>query len=208
MWSKRKEDELPPQRPADKPAVVPSASAPMPAVEPQRRETATMSSPSRTFETDSTTATRSSVSGSAALGKNVTVKGQIFAREDLTIDGEVEGTVECHEHRLTIGPNARVQAGLKAREIIIQGSIQGNVDATDKIDIKKEAKLVGDIKTSRIVIEDGAYFKGSIDISKATTRPVSPAPASSSSSSTSSSSSSSSPTPAAATPAPAANTGR
>ena len=97
----------------------------------------------------------------------MTVKGQIFAREDLTIDGEVEGTVECHEHRLTIGPNARVQAGLKAREIIIHGSIQGNVDATDKIDIKKEAKLVGDIKTSRIVIEDGAYFKGSIDISKA-----------------------------------------
>jgi cytoskeletal protein CcmA (bactofilin family) len=126
----------------------------------------------------------------------VTVKGQIFAREDLTIDGEVEGTVECHEHRLTIGPNARVQAGLKAREIIIQGSIQGNVDATDKIDIKKEAKLVGDIKTSRIVIEDGAYFKGSIDISKATARPgtqpassanVTPAPAASAS-----------PTPAAA----------
>jgi cytoskeletal protein CcmA (bactofilin family) len=115
--------------------------------------------------------------GSAALGKNVTVKGQIFAREDLTIDGEVEGTVECHEHRLTIGPNARVQAGLKAREIIIQGSIQGNVDATDKIDIKKEAKLVGDIKTSRIVIEDGAYFKGSIDISKPAARAGGPVPA-------------------------------
>ncbi len=122
-----------------------------------------MSSPTRPFEAE----TPSSRGGSAALGKNVTVKGQIFAREDLTIDGEVEGTVECHEHRLTIGPNARVQAGLKAREIIIQGSIQGNVDASDKIDIKKEAKLVGDIKTSRIVIEDGAYFKGSIDISKA-----------------------------------------
>ncbi len=120
-----------------------------------------MTSPTRSFEPES--AVRG---GSAALGKNVTVKGQIFAREDLTIDGEVEGTVECHEHRLTIGPNARVQAGLKAREIIIQGSIHGNVDATDKIDIKKEAKLVGDIKTSRIVIEDGAYFKGSIDISK------------------------------------------
>ncbi len=122
-----------------------------------------MSSPTRPFETEPI----SPRGGSAALGKNVTVKGQIFAREDLTIDGEVEGTVECHEHRLTIGPNARVQAGLKAREIIIHGSIQGNVDATDKIDIKKEAKLVGDIKTSRIVIEDGAYFKGSIDISKA-----------------------------------------
>ena len=122
-----------------------------------------MSSPTRPFESEPS----SPRGGSAALGKNVTVKGQIFAREDLTIDGEVEGTVECQEHRLTIGPNARVQAGLKAREIIIHGSIQGNVDATDKIDIKKEAKLVGDIKTSRIVIEDGAYFKGSIDISKA-----------------------------------------
>jgi cytoskeletal protein CcmA (bactofilin family) len=104
---------------------------------------------------------------------------------------------------LTIGPNARVQAGLKAREIIIQGSIQGNVDATDKIDIKKEAKLVGDIKTSRIVIEDGAYFKGSIDISKATTRPTPPAPATTSAASASSSA----PAPAAA-PAPAGNTGR
>lgn len=129
-----------------------------------------MSSPTRTFESENTTVR----GGSAALGKNVTVKGQIFAREDLTIDGEVEGTVECQDHRLTIGPNARVQAGLKAREIIIHGSIQGNVDATDKIDIKKEAKLVGDIKTSRIVIEDGAYFKGSIDISKAV--PVKGAP--------------------------------
>ena len=159
MWSKKKEDA---PAPPEKPAFVPST----PAVEPQRRETNSMSSsPNRSFETEPLTPRGGSV-GSAALGKNVTVKGQIFAREDLTIDGEVEGTVECHEHRLTIGPNARVQAGLKAREIIIQGSIQGNVDATDKIDIKKEAKLVGDIKTSRIVIEDGAYFKGSIDISK------------------------------------------
>lgn len=158
MWSKKKED-APAQ--AEKPAYVPST----PAVEPQRRETISMSSPNRSFESEPL-APRGASAGSAALGKNVTVKGQIFAREDLTIDGEVEGTVECHEHRLTIGPNARVQAGLKAREIVIQGSIQGNVDATDKIDIKKEAKLVGDIKTSRIVIEDGAYFKGSIDISK------------------------------------------
>lgn len=160
MWSKRTQDELP-QRP-ERPAGVPAS--PAPTVEPQRREINSMSSPTRTFEPE----TPAGRTGSAALGKNVTVKGQIFAREDLTIDGEVEGTVECQEHRLTIGPNARVQAGLKAREIIIHGSIQGNVDASDKIDIKKEAKLVGDIKTSRIVIEDGAYFKGSIDISKAT----------------------------------------
>jgi cytoskeletal protein CcmA (bactofilin family) len=162
MWSKRKEDELPmrPERPAGTPGAFGSGA------EPQRREISTMSTPTRTFEPE-TGAVRS---GSAALGKNVTVKGQIVAREDLTIDGEVEGTVECHEHRLTIGPNARVQSNLKAREIVIHGSIQGNVEAADKIDIKKEAKLVGDIKTSRIVIEDGAYFKGSIDISK--TAPV------------------------------------
>ncbi len=160
MWSKqRREDELP-HRP-ERTAGFPASTAP--AAEPQRREFNTVSSPTRTFDPEP----NSVRSGSAALGKNVTVKGQIFAREDLTIDGEVEGTVECQEHRLTIGPNARVQAGLKAREIVIHGSIQGNVDATDKIDIKKEAKLVGDIKTSRIVIEDGAYFKGSIDISKA-----------------------------------------
>ena len=157
MWSKRKEDELP-LRP-ERPAATPGGSG----VEPQRRETSTMSTSTRTFEPEAGVVR----SGSAALGKNVTVKGQIVAREDLTIDGEVEGTVECHDHRLTIGPNARVQSNLKAREIVIHGSIQGNVEAADKIDIKKEAKLVGDIKTSRIVIEDGAYFKGSIDISKA-----------------------------------------
>lgn len=157
MWSKRKEDELP-MRP-ERPTATPGGTG----VEPQRREITSMSTPTRTFEPE-TGVVRS---GSAALGKNVTVKGQIVAREDLTIDGEVEGTVECHDHRLTIGPNARVQSNLKAREIVIHGSIQGNVEAADKIDIKKEAKLVGDIKTSRIVIEDGAYFKGSIDISKA-----------------------------------------
>ncbi len=162
MWSNKKTQDEPSQAPQRPTGISMPAAA---AVEPQRRETSTnMSSPTRTFDSEP----GSVRSGSAALGKNVTVKGQIFAREDLTIDGEVEGTVECHEHRLTIGPNARVQAGLKAREIIIQGSIQGNVEAADKIDIKKEAKLVGDIKTSRIVIEDGAYFKGSIDISKAT----------------------------------------
>lgn len=160
MWSKRREDEIPPR-----PVATPPASTP--AAEPQRREFNTMSSPTRSFEPDSSPVR----SGSAALGKNVTIKGQIFAREDLTLDGEMEGTIECHEHRLTIGPNARVQASLKAREIIIQGSIQGNVEASDKIDIRREAKLVGDIKTSRIVIEDGAYFKGSIDISKAAPPP-------------------------------------
>jgi cytoskeletal protein CcmA (bactofilin family) len=98
------------------------------------------------------------------LGKSVIVKGQIYSREDLTIDGEVEGTVELQEHRLTVGPNGKVTASVKAREIVVLGTIHGNVETSDKIDIRKEAKLVGDIKTARVVIEDGAYFKGNIDI--------------------------------------------
>lgn len=109
--------------------------------------------------------------GQAVLGKSVIVKGQIFSREDLTIDGEVEGTVELQEHRLTVGPNGKVVASIKAREIVVLGTIHGNVETTDKIDIRKEAKLVGDIRTARIVIEDGAYFKGSIDIVKAEPKP-------------------------------------
>ena len=67
------------------------------------------------------------------------VKGQIFSREDLVIDGEVEGTVEAQEHRVTVGPNGKVHAGVKAREIVVLGTIHGNVEATDKIDIRKDA---------------------------------------------------------------------
>ena len=101
---------------------------------------------------------------SAVIGKSVVVKGQILSREDLTIEGEVEGTVELQEHRLTVGQAGKVNAGVKARELVVLGTIQGNVDIADKIDIRKDAKLVGDIKTARIVIEDGAFFKGNIDI--------------------------------------------
>jgi cytoskeletal protein CcmA (bactofilin family) len=92
--------------------------------------------------------------------------GQIFSREDLYVDGELEGTVEALEHKLTIGPNGTLKAGVKAREVVVLGSIQGNVEAADKIEIRKDARLVGDIRTARIIIEDGAYFKGSIDIVK------------------------------------------
>jgi cytoskeletal protein CcmA (bactofilin family) len=105
--------------------------------------------------------------GSAAtIGKAVKVVGQIFSREDLYVDGEVEGTIEALEHKLTVGPNGAVSATIKAREVVALGNIKGNVEATDKIEIRKDAKLTGDIRTARIIIEDGAYFKGSIDIVK------------------------------------------
>ena len=114
------------------------------------------------------------------MGKAVKIVGQIFSKEDLYVDGEVEGTVEATEHKLTIGPNGIVKASVKAREVVVLGSISGNVEATEKLEIRKEAKLVGDIKTARIIIEDGAYFKGSIDIvkpepAKAPPKPAAPA---------------------------------
>jgi cytoskeletal protein CcmA (bactofilin family) len=104
--------------------------------------------------------------GSATIGKAVKVVGQIYSKEDLFVDGEVEGTVEALEHKLTIGPHGNLRAGTKAREVAVLGSVQGDVEATDKIEIRKDAKVIGNIKTARIIIEDGAYFKGAIDIVK------------------------------------------
>lgn len=111
----------------------------------------------------------------ATIGKNVTITGQIYSREDLFVDGEVEGSIELAESKLTIGPNGKVKAGVHAREVIIIGAVEGNVEATEKVEIRKDGRLKGDIKTSRIVIEDGAVFKGAIDIVKSEPKAV-PAP--------------------------------
>ena len=94
------------------------------------------------------------VASSAIIGKSVVIKGQIYSREDLVIDGEVEGSVEANENKIVVGPNGKVNAGVKAREVVVHGAIRGNVEAGEKIDIRREAKLVGDIKTQRIVIEE------------------------------------------------------
>ena len=105
--------------------------------------------------------------GSTIIGKSVTIKGQIISQEDLTIDGEVEGSVELQGHRLTVGPSGRLEADVRAHEIVVFGSIQGKVEATEKIDIKKQASIFGEIKAARIVTEDGAYLKGTIDTNRA-----------------------------------------
>ncbi len=164
MWNRRKEEEYTPK----------PASAP-----PTPSELAKEGIPMSTLPGRSASEPHhdSHRGGQAVLGKSVIVKGQIHSREDLTIDGEVEGTVELQEHRLTVGPNGRVTASVKAREIVVLGTIHGNVETTDKIDIRKDAKLVGDIKTARVVIEDGAYFKGNIDIVRAEAPRQAPAPA-------------------------------
>jgi cytoskeletal protein CcmA (bactofilin family) len=161
MWNnKRREDEFTPKAAPAQPA----------APEPQKEKLPVSTAPLRTPELEPTR-------GAASIGKSVTIKGQIFSREDLIVDGEIEGAIELNEHRLTVGPNGRVRAGIKAREIVVLGTIDGNVEALDKIDIRKDAKLVGDIKTARIIIEDGAYFKGSIDIVKnESPKPTAPRP--------------------------------
>jgi cytoskeletal protein CcmA (bactofilin family) len=100
----------------------------------------------------------------ATIGKSVAVSGHISSREDLFVDGEVEGTVELPDNRITIGVNGKVKATIHAKEVIILGSVQGNVEAVEKVEIRKDARLMGDIRTARIVIEDGAVFKGNIDI--------------------------------------------
>jgi cytoskeletal protein CcmA (bactofilin family) len=155
MWNKKR-DEEPPKTYTPPPNPAPIA-APIP-IEPKKEITPVSSTPMGKFDPPS--------NSSASIGKAVKVVGQIYSREDLYVDGEIEGTVEALEHKLTIGPNGAVRAGVKAREVVALGTIQGNVEAHDKIEIRKEAKLVGDIRTARIIIEDGAYFKGSIDIVK------------------------------------------
>ena len=167
MWNKKREEE--PPKPSYNPPPVPNPVAPSP-IETKKETTPVSSMPVGRFEPPSS-------SNSASIGKAVKVVGQIFSKEDLYIDGEVEGTVEALEHKLTIGPHGAVRAGVKAREVVALGTIQGNVEAHEKIEIKKEAKLVGDIRTARIIIEDGAYFKGSIDIVKPEPPKVSSKPA-------------------------------
>jgi cytoskeletal protein CcmA (bactofilin family) len=102
----------------------------------------------------------------AHIGKSVLIKGELSGSEDLYLDGEVEGSVELKQHSLTIGPHGRVKANVHAREIIIHGKVEGNVRGDEKVELKKSSVLLGDIATQRIAIEDGAYFKGGIDIQK------------------------------------------
>ena len=162
MWTKRKEEEFTPR---------PSFVPPSPPDLGLRGEATPVSTPSVAAKSAEPEMPR----GVAAIGKSVVIKGQLFSREDLYLDGEMEGTVEVPEHRLTIGPYGKLQASVRAREVVVLGSISGNVEAGERIDIRKDARLVGDIKTGRIIIEDGAYFKGSIDIVKAEAGQAAPA---------------------------------
>jgi cytoskeletal protein CcmA (bactofilin family) len=114
----------------------------------------------------------------ATIGKSVIVKGELSGSEDLYVDGEVEGSISLRGQSLTVGPNGRVHANIEARNVIVHGRVDGNIQASDRVELRKSASLSGDISTARVAIEDGAFFKGSIDIQKAEPAPrVEPKPA-------------------------------
>src|SRR3984885_3150123 len=158
MWNKKEEP------PAPRPASAPPAPSSAPLPEIRKEATPEPTTPHRIPETEPR--------NTAMIGKSVKVVGEIFTKEDLYVDGDIEGTIESQDNKVTIGPNGRVQANIRAREVIILGQVQGNVDTSDKVDIRKDAKLVGNITTARISIEDGALFKGSIDIKKPEPKPA------------------------------------
>src|SRR5208282_3394972 len=150
MWkSSRKEDEV--TIPTNEPSTTgylttPAATAPIRPAEPVREST-------RSSEI-------------ATIGKSVVVKGELSGSEDLVVDGEVEGSIALRGQSLTIGPNGRVRANIEARNVILHGRVDGDIHASERVELRKSASLSGDITTVRISIEDGAFFKGTIDIQK------------------------------------------
>ena len=155
MWkSSRREDEVatPASEAPTAPAAIPVAHAPSRPAEPVRSDLA------RSSEV-------------ATIGKSVVVKGELSGSEDLVVDGEVEGSIALRGQSLTIGPNGRVRANIEARNVILHGRVDGDIHASDRVELRKSASLTGDISTARISIEDGAFFKGTIDIQKAEPAP-------------------------------------
>jgi cytoskeletal protein CcmA (bactofilin family) len=100
----------------------------------------------------------------AHIGKSVVIKGEVTGSEELYIDGQVEGSIELKTSRLTIGPNGRVHARINARGLVVEGKLEGNINGGERVEMRRTAVVMGDVVTRRIVIEDGAYFKGSVDV--------------------------------------------
>src|SRR5689334_4488318 len=100
------------------------------------------------------------------IGKSVVIKGELNGSEDLTIEGHVEGTIQLRDHVLTIGPNGRIKAQVFAKAVIVLGEVTGNVTASDKVDIRDNGSVDGDIVAPRVAIAEGAHFRGSVDMQR------------------------------------------
>jgi cytoskeletal protein CcmA (bactofilin family) len=112
------------------------------------------------------------------IGKSVVIKGELSASEDLTIEGQVEGKVDLRQNTLTIGTNARITAQVSAKVVIVMGHVHGNISATEKVDIRDNGSVDGDLSAPRVAIAEGAHFRGSIDMQQAKAGDAKPAAAS------------------------------
>lgn len=165
MWGDKKPAQ--PAKPASTTPEPPKPSAPdyfnpVTASAPPPVEARTMSPIETSYPSTSST----SSGATARLGSSLHFKGEISGNEDLNIDGSVEGLIHLEDRKLTVGASAKVTADVIAREVVVFGNVKGNLQARDRIEIKKDGSVVGDLTTARIMIEDGAYFKGSIEIEK------------------------------------------
>ena len=158
MWKPTNQPTAP-GRPTEPEQRTPISSAPSaPAV----TETAASSAP-RTVS--------ASTADQATIGKSLVIKGEVTGSESLYIDGRVEGSINLAGNRVTVGRNGVVAANINAREIVVLGKVRGNLTASDRVDIRSDGSLTGDVVAARISIEDGAFFKGGIDIRKAGQKP-------------------------------------
>jgi cytoskeletal protein CcmA (bactofilin family) len=128
--------------------------------------------PAPAFEPTAGRAPAATTGDQATIGKGLFIKGEINGSESLFIDGKVEGSINLPGNRVTVGRNGQVAASITAREIVVLGKVRGNMTATDRVDIRAEGSLSGDVAAARISIEDGAFFKGGIDIRKAEGKPI------------------------------------
>jgi cytoskeletal protein CcmA (bactofilin family) len=103
----------------------------------------------------------------ALIGKSVVIKGELSGSEDLYLDGQVEGSIELRNHNLTVGPNGNIKASVSAKGVVIQGKVEGSVNASERVELRQSAVVTGDVMTQRITIEEGAFLKGKVDIDKA-----------------------------------------
>ncbi|HZU31780.1 MAG TPA: polymer-forming cytoskeletal protein [Candidatus Angelobacter sp.] len=140
---------------------------PKPVTEPEKPVMST--TPNLSSEPTPVSAPRNAVLNNteqATIGKSLVIKGEVTGSESLYIDGRVEGAINLPGNRVTVGRNGQVQANINAKEVVVLGKVKGNVTASDRVDIRNEGSLGGDVVCQRISIEDGAWFKGSIDIRK------------------------------------------
>jgi cytoskeletal protein CcmA (bactofilin family) len=157
MWGNKKTETEAPAATTAGASVVSETNPAKPVVQPAE---------GKHMSTDAMRPLATTPAGTARLGASLHVKGEISGNEDLHVDGSVEGLIQLDERKLTVGASAKVTADVVAREVVVYGSVKGNLRARDRIEIKKDGSVVGDLTTARIMIEDGAYFKGSIEIDR------------------------------------------